>query len=72
MNRRTTTLSLSLPQGLDDDTVLELWGFLNDLSEAFDSTYGHQIRRALEARRPKTNPHQPWLPFDDQHDDPAF
>jgi hypothetical protein len=65
-------MTLSLPRKLDDDTVFALWHFLNDLNDAFDQVYGHQIRRAIEARKPAVNPEQPWLPFDDNAPSPEF
>lgn len=72
MNRRSMTLTFSLPRGMDDDTVLELWYFMNDLSDAFDSAYGQQVRRALQMRMPTPDPQQPWLPFDDDINDLTF
>lgn len=69
--KRAMTMTLTLPHKLDDDTVLELWYFLNDLSEAFEHAYGHQVRRAMDARRPAVDPQQPWLPFDDK-EEPEF
>lgn len=70
--KRVVTMTLGLPHKLDDDTVLELWHFLSDLNDAFGQAYGHQIRRAIDARKPPVHPQQPWLPFDDNMEGPEF
>ncbi len=52
MNDSPQQLPLALPPGLDDETVLALWSFLNNLISQFEATYFLQLRRALDAQQP--------------------
>lgn len=70
--QRVMTMMFSLPRHLDDNTVLALSSFLNDLNDAFDLSYGQQIRQAMKARSPIPDPHQPWLPIGNDEADSMF
>jgi hypothetical protein len=63
MKQQTRQLALALPQKMEDGAVLALWHFLNSLIDAFDLTYGHQIRCAFLKPLPEPAPQQMWLPF---------